>query len=55
MMVLAVFIVVPAADPYGARPCTVAFFARMMGWAYEKPSPTAIRNWVIRCGYYALT
>ncbi|MGK0175723.1 MAG: hypothetical protein ACI9AT_002110 [Ulvibacter sp.] len=28
----------------------------MMGWlSYGKPSPTTIRNWVIRCGYYALT
>ena len=54
-MVLAVFIVVHGGGSLRCAASTVAFFARMMGWSsYGKPSPTTIRNWVIRCGYYAL-
>jgi hypothetical protein len=55
MMVLAVFIVVHGGGSLRCAASTVAFFARMMGWpSYGKPSPTTIRNWVIRCGYHAL-
>lgn len=55
MMVLAVFIVVHGGGSLRCAARTVAFFAQMMGWdSYTKPSPTTIRNWVIRCGYYAL-
>jgi hypothetical protein len=25
-----------------------------MGWDYGKPSASTVRNWVLRCGYYAL-
>jgi transposase-like protein len=56
MIVLAVFIVVHAGGSLRCAAKTVAFFAKMMGWAsYTEPSPTTIRNWVIRCGYHALS
>lgn len=55
MMVLAVYIVVHAGGSLRCAAKSAAFFAQMMGWpSYGKPSPTTIRNWVLRCGYYAL-
>ncbi len=56
MMILAVFIVVHGGGSLRCAAATVEFFAKMMSWeSYNKPSPTTIRNWVLRCGYYALT
>ncbi len=56
MIVLAVFIVVQAGGSLRCAAKTVAFFAGMMEWGtYKAPSPTTVRNWVIRCGYHALT
>lgn len=55
MIVLAVYIVVHAGGSLRCAAKTTAFFAQMMDWdSYAKPSPTTIRNWVMRCGYYAL-
>jgi len=55
MIVLAVYIVVHAGGSLRCAAKSAAFFAQMMGWAsYGEPSPTTIRNWVLRCGYYAL-
>jgi phage gp16-like protein len=56
MIVLAVFMVVHANGSLRCAAKTVAFYAQMMGWtSLGTPSATTIRNWVLRCGYYALT
>lgn len=56
MVKLAVFIVVHAGGSLRCAAKAIVFFAKMMGWtSYGQPSPSTIRNWVIRCGYHALT
>lgn len=54
MIVLAVFIVVHGGGSLRCAAATVEFYAQMMGWHYGRPSPTTVRNWVLRCGYHAL-
>lgn len=54
MVALAVFIVVHAGGSLRCAAATIAFYAKMMGWKYTRPSPSTIRNWVLRCGYQAL-
>jgi len=54
MMALAVFMVVQGGASLRCAASTVAFFASLMGWSYQCPSHTTIRDWVLRCGYKAL-
>ena len=54
MIALAVFIVVHGGGSLRCAAATVEFYAEMMGWHYGSPSPTTVRNWVLRCGYHAL-
>ena len=54
MVALAVFIVLHG----GSLRCASAaaqFLARLMGWSLtDRPSPTTVRNWVLRCGLHSL-
>lgn len=54
MITLAVFIVVVGGGSLRCAAKTVAFFAYLMGWSYQAPSPTTVRNWVMRAGYFAM-
>ena len=54
LIALAVFIVVYGNGSLRCAAKTVGFLATMMGWDYGTPSHVTIRNWVLRCGYYAL-
>ena len=54
MITLAVFIVVLGGGSLRCAAKTVSFFAYLMGWPYQAPSPTTVRNWVLRAGYFAL-
>jgi len=54
LIALAVFIVVYGNGSLRCAAKTVGFFAKMMNWDYGVPSHTTIRNWVLRCGYYAM-
>ena len=53
-ILLAVFMVVHAGASLRCAATTAEFFARLMGWPVKKPSPTSIRDWVLKCGHYAL-
>ncbi len=56
MVAIAVFTVVHAGGSLRCAAKVAEFYAKMIGWkSYGQPSPTTIRNWVIRCGYSALT
>lgn len=54
MIALAVFIVVHGNGSLRCAAKTAAFFARLMGWNYEAPSPTTVRNWTLRLGLFTL-
>lgn len=53
MIALAVFMVVQAGASLRCAASTTAFFASLMGWSYQRPSHTTVRDWVVRCGYKA--
>jgi len=55
MIALAVFIVVVGGGSLRCAAKTVSFFACLMGWSYQAPSPTTVRNWVMRTGYFTLS
>lgn len=53
MMALAVFTVV-AGGSYRLAAKVVWFYAQMMGWSYGLPSQVTIRNWMMKCGLFAM-
>lgn len=54
MIALAVFIVINGGSLRCAA-ATAQFLARLMGWSLtDRPSPTTVRTWVLRCGLHAL-
>ena len=55
MIQLAIFIVVIGGGSLRCAAATVEFYAQLMGWSFSRPSPTTIRDWVMRSGIYALT
>lgn len=54
MMALAVFMVVQGGASLRCAAATIEFYAKLMGWAYQQPSHTTVRDWVLRCGYRAV-
>ena len=54
LIALAVFIVVQAGGSLRCAASTVAFVSNLLGWSYGRPSPTTVRDWVLRCGYQAI-
>lgn len=54
MIAMAVFIVVQANGSLRCAASCAAYLAQLMGWDYGPPSASTVRNWVLRCGYYAL-
>ena len=54
MMALAVFMVVQAGSSLRCAAVTIEFYAKLMGWPYQQPSHTTVRDWVLRCGYQAV-
>lgn len=55
MMALAVFMVLRGAS-LRCTAASVRFYAELMGWQdrFKEPCASTIRNWVCRCGLYAL-
>jgi len=54
MIAFAVFMVVQAGASLRCAAASIEFYAQLMGWSYQRPSHTTVRDWVLRCGYQAI-
>lgn len=54
LIALAVFIVVHAKGSLRCAAKTIGYVSELLGWSFGEPSHISVRNWLLRCGLYAM-